>query len=155
MQNKDNASLNLKDLVVALKSKLTPIFEKYNCQFVYLAGSWATGQVTRWSDIDVFVSIPRIHTIDDQTTFDMLVSLNTEAEQVTGISTLEVWILETLPIHVQFQVIAEGIVLYEKSEKTRLDYKERIMKLYYDHIIWYENMLNLSLKQTKLNYRVY
>ena len=151
MQNKDDAPLSFNDLVVTLKSKLIPIFEKYNCQFVYLAGSWAKRQVTRWSDIDVFVSIPGVNKIDNKQIFDMLVSLNTEAERVTGDSTIEIRIIETLPIHVQFQVIAEGIVLYDKSEKARLDYKERIMKLYYDHIIWYEKMLDLSLKQSKLN----
>jgi len=150
MENKDDIALSLNDLVATLKSKLIPIFEKYNCQFVYLGGSWAKGQANWWRDIDVFVSIPGINKIDKKKIFDMLVSLNTEAERVTVNSTIEIRIIETLPIHVQFQIIAEGIVLYEKSEEVRLDYKERIMKLYYDHIIWYENMLDLSLKQSKL-----
>ncbi len=76
----------------------------------------------------------------------MLVSLNTETEQVTANSSIEIRIIETLPIHVQFRIISEGVVLYTKSEVVRLDHKERIMKQYYDHIIWYEKLLDLSLK---------
>ncbi len=150
MQNKDDNSLSFNDLVAALKLKLIPIFEKFNCQFVYLGGSRATGQANWWSDIDIFVSIPGIHKIDDQKIFNMLVSLNTATEQATANSNIEIRIIETLPIHIQFRIIAEGVVLYDKSEEVRLDHKERIMKQYYDHIIWYEKMLDLSLKQSKL-----
>lgn len=150
MQNKDDNSLSFNDLVATLKLKLIPIFEKFNCQFVYLGGSRTTGQAHWWSDIDIFVSIPGIHKIGDQKIFNMLVSLNTETEQATANSTIEIRIIETLPIHIQFRIISEGVVLYDKSEEVRLDHKERIMKQYYDHIIWYEKMLDLSLKQSKL-----
>ena len=149
MQNKGDISLSFNELVETLKSKLVPIFEKYNCQFVYLGGSWTTGQANWWSDIDIFVSIPGISKIDE-IIFGMLVALNTEAEQATANSNIEIRIIEALPIHVQFQIIAEGVVLYDKSEEARLDYKERIMKQYYDHIMWYQKMLDLSLKRSKL-----
>ena len=149
MQNKDEFTPSFDDLVVTLKSKLIPLFKKYNCQFAYLGGSWATDQANWWSDIDVFVSIPGFTRIAENKTFEMLVALNTEAEQATGNSKLEIRVIDVLPIHVQFQIIAEGVILFDKSEEVRLDHKERIMKLYYDHIIWYEKMLDRSLKQSK------
>lgn len=36
-------------------SKSRPIFEKYNCRFAYLFGSYAKGYQTGKSDIDIFV----------------------------------------------------------------------------------------------------
>lgn len=149
MLKKDNNSPSFDELVATLRLKLYPLFEKYNCQFAYLGGSWATGQANWWSDVDVFVSIPKINNIIETKTFEVLVALNTEAEQATGNSKLDIRVIDALPIHVQYQIIVNGILLYDKSEEVRLDYKERIMKLYYDHIIWYEKMLDLSLKQSK------
>ena len=71
----------------------------------------------------------------------MLTSLSIKIEELTKFQEIEVSVLEMLPLHIPFNDIRDGILLYEKAEGVKANFLEGLLPCYYDHIIWYRNML--------------
>ncbi len=129
------------DLVRFLKETLNPMFVKHECDFAYLVGSWTRGSVLPWSDMDVFVSIPRILSLTKEAQLSVLLSLNAEAEMLTRLTNVDVRVLELLPLHVKMDAIRDEIVLFEANDHSRSAFLEHLMKHYNDHGIWYRRLL--------------
>jgi len=124
-----------------LLEKLKKLFKQNHLQFVYLGGSWARGENQWWSDIDLFVSFPKYPDLSPDEQLRVLTKLHLDATDLTKLEEINFIIIETLPLHVQFNVISEGIVIYEESKQTREDFIEKLLPLYYDHKIWYEKLI--------------
>ena len=70
--------------------------------------------------------------------------MSIKIEELTKFQEIEVSVLEMSPLHVQFNVIRDGILLYEKAEGVKANFLEGLLPRYYDHIIWYRNVLKKS-----------
>ncbi len=127
-----------------LKKSLAELFKSASVEFAYLGGSWARNCNAWWSDIDIFVSIPSFKKISPKEQLNLLATLNQEATDLTGYENVEISILETMPLHVQFNVISDGIVIFEKNTDERKQFLEKLLPRYYDHIIWYKSLINQS-----------
>ena len=141
--NKNPESLD--ELLVLIQSELELLFQQYNIAFAYLAGSWVREQQSWWSDIDVFVSWPQFQLQDSEVRLEKLIDLNVRAGEITNLDKLEIRVLEKQSIHIQFWIIKEGVLLYERSNEERIKYIEKLLPSYYDHIIWFEDYLSQSL----------
>ena len=141
--NKNPESLD--ELLVLIQSELELLFQQYNIAFAYLAGSWVREQQSWWSDIDVFVSWRQFQLQDSEIRLEQLIDLNIRAGEITNLDKLEIRVLEKQSIHTQFWIIKEGVLLYERSNEERIEYIEKLLPSYYDHIIWFEDYLSQSL----------
>ncbi len=136
----------LSKLVESLKNNLSPLLKEYNASFAYFSGSWVRGQQSALSDIDIFVSLPSLSTISPKETLILLSDFSRKASEVTKQDKLEITILERVPLHVQFQAIKDGILLYEKTKDVRTNFLENLLKYYYDHKIWLQNYLSQTVE---------
>ncbi len=124
--------------------KLKQLFEEKKVDFAYLGGSWVNEQHHWWSDIDIFISVPTFLQLSTKSQLDFLTYLHVKATDLTNYEEIEFSILETLPLTVQFNAIANGIILYEKNLEVCSHFLENLLPSYYDHMIWYKNLLNQS-----------
>ncbi|MCE7740394.1 MAG: nucleotidyltransferase domain-containing protein [Candidatus Heimdallarchaeota archaeon] len=135
----------LSKLVESLKNNLSPLFKDYNVSFAYFSGSWVRGQQGVLSDIDIFVSFPSLDTISPKEIVILFSDFSRKASEVTKQDNLEITILERTPLHVQFQAIKDGILLYEETKNVRIKFIENLLKYYYDHKIWFQNYLSQAV----------
>ena len=136
---------SLVDLLKRVETPLVPIFKEFNVSFAYLAGSWIRERHGKLSDIDIFVSWPDYLTATPETKLKVWNELSRKASEITKLDQIEITIMEELPLQIQFQVISEGKVLYQRSEEERMDFIETILNQYYDYIIWYQSYLNQAM----------
>ena len=136
----------LSELISILKSKLSAHFKEHRVAFTYLSGSWVKGHQSALSDLDIFISLPHLSTTSPKEIIDILSDLSRKASEVTELDNLEITILEKVPLHVQFEAIKDGILLYEESNDVRANFIENLLKYYYDHKIWYQNYLKLAVE---------
>ena len=127
-----------------LIQNLKHLFEENNVDFAYLGGSWFRDEHKWWSDIDIFISIPNYLQLSSKTQLDFLTNLHVKSTDLTKYEEIEISVFETLPLHVQFNVIAKGFLIYEKNPELSSLFLEKLLPLYYDHMIWYKNLLNNS-----------
>ena len=137
-------TFNCQEMAKIISQKLKRLFEENDVDFAFLGGSWAKDKQNWWSDIDVFVSIPNFPEFSSGTQLDFITHLHVKATDLTNFEEIEISILETLPLHVQFNVVVNGILLYEKNPEITSLFIEKMLPLYYDHIIWYKNLLDQS-----------
>ncbi len=133
-----------REMADLLSQKLSGLFKEKQVDFAYLGGSWAKNQNFWWSDIDIFVSIPDFLNLPSKAQLHLLTELHIRATELTEFEEIEINVLESVPLHVQFNVISDSIVLYERDNKVRSKFIEKLLPRYYDHMIWYKNMLNQS-----------
>jgi predicted nucleotidyltransferase len=136
----------LSELVSILKNKLSTLFREHKVSFTYLGGSWVKGHLSVLSDIDIFISLPHLNTTSPKEIIDIVSDLSKKTSEVTMLDNVEIIILEKVPLHVQFEAIKEGILLYEESNDKRAKFIENLLKYYYDHKIWYQNYLKLAVE---------
>ena len=136
--------LSGQEMAKFLVQKLKYLFEENNVDFAYLGGSWAKGIHNWWSDIDIFISVPRILQLYSKNQLEFLTHLHVKATNLTTFEEIEVLVLEILPLHIQFNAIADGVLIYEKDPEINTSFIEKLLPLYYDHMIWYKKLLNQS-----------
>ena len=112
--------------------------------FAYLGGSWVNDTHQWWSDIDIFISVPTFLQLPPKIQLEFLTQLHVKATDLTKYEEIEISILETLPLHVQFNAFANGILLYERNPERSSLFLEKLLPLYYDHMIWYKNLIDQS-----------
>ncbi|HME50885.1 MAG TPA: nucleotidyltransferase domain-containing protein [Candidatus Lokiarchaeia archaeon] len=123
--------------------KTIPVFEMFGCDFVYLGGSVASGTNGWWSDIDFFVHAIHLDSEDKSSSFNWREKIEIALVKELHTDDIHVNILVDLPLNVQFSLISNGKVIYEKDDGTiRLDYIEHMLPKYYDFITWYSRMIN-------------
>ncbi len=127
-----------------LSQKLSGLFKEKKVDFACLGGSWARNQNFWWSDIDIFVSIPEFLMFNPKEQLHLLTDMSVRATELTEFEEIEVIMLESVPLHVQFNGISDSLVIYERDTSVRSKFIEKLLPLYYDHMIWYKNMLNQS-----------
>ncbi len=118
--------------------KITPalkkVLKKHKVSAVYLFGSFATGEATALSDVDigaVFKDI-RAKNKDPSGVFTELYEALREALKIPIEQRLDLVYLQEAPFRLQMNVIKYGIVLYQESEELRTDYEYYVMTRYHD-----------------------
>ena len=139
------AILTLEMVTDRLKSIKPEFYTQYSIDFMYLGGSWVYKKNYWWSDIDIFISCPNYYGFLPKEKLQFILAVNSEIINHTQLEKIEVQILEVLPLHIQFHIIKDGILIYQSENAKRISFIENLYNNYYDYIIWYENMLKVSL----------
>lgn len=135
-----------KELSQYLSIHLKKFFEKSKVDFAYLGGSWSMDRNNWWSDIDIFVSIPDFSSMDVKGQAELTKQLHIKISNILKHDKVDISILENIPLHIQFEVIQDGLVIYEKNDKTRKRFIEKLLPKYWDHMIWYKKLISQSEK---------
>lgn len=120
---------------------LKHLFKENKVDFAYLGGSWVRDVHQWWSDIDIFISVPNYPQLSSKTQLNFLTNLHVKSTDLTNYEEIEISVFETLPLHVQFNVFTNGFLIYEKNSDISSLFLEKLLPLYYDHMIWYNNLL--------------
>ncbi len=144
LNNQAKRPLSGREMADLLLQQLKSLFEENKVDFAYLGGSWAKNKQNWWSDIDIFISIPNFLQLTSKIQLDFLTQFHVKATDLTNFEEFEIIVLETLPLHVQFDAITKGILIYEKSPEVTSYFIEKMLPLYYDHMIWYKRLLDQS-----------
>lgn len=123
---------------------LKHLFKENRVDFAYLGGSWVRDVHQWWSDIDIFISVPNYPQLSSKTQLNFLTNLHVKSTDLTNYEEIEISVFETLPLHVQFNVFTNGFLIYEKNSDISSLFLEKLLPLYYDHMIWYNNLLKNS-----------
>jgi predicted nucleotidyltransferase len=128
--------LNARDQVETIKktvSEAAPaILEKYPVLLAYLYGSFATGDVHPFSDVDIGVYIDNLPA-KAHLGLELSTSLEFDQRLPTSMQS-EVRIINGLPISITGAIVTEGILLYCKSEPVRVHFETLVRKAYFDFL---------------------
>ena len=107
--------------------------------FIYLFGSYARGDENNLSDIDIaYYLSPQVKNKEElEAQLYDRVSSHLQTDEITFVS------LNDAPLYLSHRVIIEGIVLYERDKEKRMDFIERINKLYLDFLPLYRDRENV------------
>ncbi|HMF32984.1 MAG TPA: nucleotidyltransferase domain-containing protein [Candidatus Lokiarchaeia archaeon] len=142
---------SIEELLQSLREKLPPIFQKFGVEFAYLGGSWARHEQQWWSDVDLFVSWPSFSEFAPKEILKKWIQINVEASDAIGIEPIEISFLEKIPPHVQYRVIKEGILIYERTHDLRINFVEKLLSTCYDYMIWYQSYLNQAMQNAMIS----
>ncbi len=111
---------------------LNELFDKYpHVQTVLLFGSYGTEYQTPLSDIDFAVFFSENITIAEEADLLNKLSITLDTDLVDLVN------LNNAPIILQFNVIAQGKIIYERDYIATCDFFEKVIKYYHDYAITY------------------
>ena len=128
--NMENVRVNkIRDSLSAI---VPGIFSKHPVLFAYLYGSYATGVVHPFSDLDIGIYIEKV---PDRKYLELELSLSLEfdAGMETGIAS-EVRIINNLPLVILGKMITEGALIYSRDEVIRVDFETSVRSAYFDFL---------------------
>ena len=134
----------INDHIEKIKNSLfaisSDIFSGRPVLFAYLYGSYATGNVHPFSDLDIGVYIDDVSDIQY---LELELSLSLEIDEKIGSDVrADARIINNLPLVIIGNIITEGTLIYSINENVRVDFETSVRKAYFDFlpvIITYRN----------------
>lgn len=118
------------DILGRLRDAAQQVFTGAPVRFAYLFGSHARGTAGDRSDIDVAVmlddAVPEVRRLELQ------LELAEALERATGLSPVEVVLLNDAPMLLAGRVVQEGQLLYSADEPARVAYESLTFRQYVD-----------------------
>jgi predicted nucleotidyltransferase len=114
--------------------------------FAYLYGSYAQDSVRFESDIDVAVylkpsDIKEYIKKEEELTIELVTKIHKDR--------IDLRILNVLPLLLQYHVLKDGIPIFVREDKERVDFETRVMNRFFElkpYIDEYQQMLSLKIK---------
>ena len=108
------------------------IFSKHPVLFAYLYGSYATGVVHPFSDLDIGIYIDKV---PDSKHLELELSLSLEIDaNIESVVASEVRIINNLPLVILGKMITEGALIYSRDEIIRVDFETSVRSAYFDFL---------------------
>ena len=108
------------------------IFNKHPVLFAYLYGSYATGVVHPFSDLDIGIYIEKV---PDRKYLELELSLSLEIDAGVGTAIAsEVRIINKLPLVILGKIITEGVLIYSRNEVVRVDFETSVRSAYFEFL---------------------
>ena len=108
------------------------IFSKHPVLFAYLYGSYATGVVHPFSDLDIGIYIDKLPD-SKHLELELSLSLEIDANIESGVAS-EVRIINNLPLVILGKTITEGALIYSRDEIIRVDFETSVRSAYFDFL---------------------
>jgi uncharacterized protein len=113
-----------------MKTHLKAELRKLRVSIVYLFGSRAIGRTSRLSDVDIGIVLKKSpYEEDTRALYHSLYEIFTE---IYPASKLDIVLLQTAPLSLQYSAIKDGKIIYEEDLKFTADYEELVIKQYLD-----------------------
>ena len=125
----DRVEDNIKKSIIRLAPQ---IFNNHPVLFAYLYGSFATGYVHPFSDIDIAVYTQNVSPANSLD-LELLLSLKFD-ENLNCKSKSEVRIINNLPLVIKGQILSDGLLIFSDNEVERVDFETRVRSAYFDFL---------------------
>ena len=122
----------IKQIINSLFSIAPDIFSNRPVLFAYLYGSYATGNVHPFSDLDIGIYTDELSDIK-YLELELSLSLEIDAKIGNGVKT-EVRVINNLPLLILGNIITEGSLIYSINENVRVDFETSVRLAYFDFL---------------------
>ena len=122
----------IKQIMNSLFSIAPDIFSNRPVLFAYLYGSYATGNVHPFSDLDIGIYTDELSDIK-YLELELSLSLEIDAKIGNGVKT-EVRVINNLPLLILGNIITEGSLIYSINENVRVDFETSVRLAYFDFL---------------------
>jgi len=113
--------------------KLAPaIFGESPVLFAYLYGSYATGAVHPFSDVDIGVYVEKV-SARQHLELELELALTIDEKLENGISS-DVRAINNLPVMLVGKILTEGVLLFSRSDLVRVEFETLVRKQYFDFV---------------------
>ncbi|MGB9885390.1 MAG: type VII toxin-antitoxin system MntA family adenylyltransferase antitoxin [Moorellales bacterium] len=120
----------LKPGLTRIGEKIAPVLEKFGVHTCYLFGSYAHGQATPASDVDLAVVFsgyePTRHDLD------LLTEMEAELARALAPRAVDLVFLQREGIAFRFEVVSTGTVVYCRDHVARTDFEDGVIRDYLD-----------------------
>jgi len=117
---------------ISLLTLAPGIFGKPFVLFAYLYGSYATGLVHPFSDLDIGIYVDKM---SRRQCLELELSLALEIDEKLGSGVAsEVRIINNLPLVVTGKIITEGLLIFSRNETIRVDFEMSVRSAYFDFL---------------------
>jgi predicted nucleotidyltransferase len=108
------------------------IFGNSAVLFAYLYGSYATGLVHPFSDLDIGIYVDQMSR-RQCLELELSLALEIDEELGSGVAS-EVRIINNLPLVVTGKIITEGLLIFSRNETIRVDFETSVRSAYFDFL---------------------
>ncbi len=116
----------------ALIRKSPQILGKYPVLFAYLYGSFATGVVHPFSDVDIGIYVKEIAE-GGYLAMELGISLEFD-EELPGNFQSDLRVINDLPLSFLGQIVTDGVLVYCRDDPTRIDFETSVRMAYFDFL---------------------
>lgn len=144
--NAINRNDSRKDEIIEILTRiLSNILMRYPVVSAYLYGSYAKGVIRPESDIDIAIYLkPGTKlSLNDELT------LGSEIEKLCGFKPVDLRVINDMPLTIQGEILAKGILLYSADDKERVAFETRTLALYFDYLPHIERFRKDFLESVK------
>jgi len=124
--------MNPESIQNALIQNAPRILEKYPVSFAYLYGSYATGPVHPFSDVDIGIYVHGAAS-ERQLELELTISLEIDT-QLAGNAQSDVRVINGLPLSFLGKILTDGILIYSIDEVSRVDFETSVRLAYFDFL---------------------
>ena len=140
MQNR--VEQKIKESIIRLAPQ---IFKSHPVRFAYIYGSFATGYVHPFSDIDIAIYTGKVSPAKSLE-LELLLSLKFD-EKLDCKAKSEVRIINNLPLVIKGQIISDGFLIYSANEVERVHFETRVRSAYFDFLPVIQNYQRVYLEK--------
>ena len=108
------------------------IFSKLPVLFAYLYGSYATGIVHPYSDLDIGIYIENLQD-SKHLEFELSLSLELDNLLKTEVAS-DIRIINKLPLVILGNIVTEGALIYSRDKILRVDFETSVRSAYFDFL---------------------
>ncbi len=125
--SKDKEMINIKDSILQVSDYLS---NRTDVAAAYIFGSYGTAYQTPLSDVDIGI----LFLTNKMPNMDTILEITSCLTEITGEEDINMVVLNTVPITLQYEVVSKGKVLFKKNTYLE-DFHEYLFKRYGDFII--------------------
>jgi len=124
--------MNPQHIQNTLTRKSSRILEKYPVLFAYLYGSFATGVVHPFSDVDIGIYVKEVAE-GGNLAMELGISLEFD-EELPGNVQSDLRVINDLPLSFLGQIVTKGVLVYCRDDPTRIDFETSVRMAYFDFL---------------------
>ncbi|MHA1266150.1 MAG: type VII toxin-antitoxin system MntA family adenylyltransferase antitoxin [Candidatus Helarchaeota archaeon] len=124
--------------------QISKIGQKYRLLLIYIFGSKALEKNSIISDIDIAVLL---NNEIEQDRRKLMLDLIFDFSQIFRHNEIDLLILNTASLAIQYNVISTGKILYQLNPDIKSSYETRIIKIYLDFVKYEEEYYNFMQKK--------
>jgi len=117
-------------IVESLREALPRALAEYPVDVAYVFGSVARGTITPFSDVDVALTL--CESLPPFERLNLELEIEAAIEDASGLTGLDVRIINEAPLLVRGRIVQEGVRLYERDHAQRVAFEVYTRKRYFD-----------------------
>lgn len=108
------------------------IFVRHRVLFAYIYGSYATGIIHPFSDLDIAV-YAELSSPGENLKLELLLALEIDQGLGQGVET-DVRVINDLPLVMKGQILTQGELIYCRDDALRVDFETLARNMYFDFL---------------------